>query len=55
MLGGRNTLHGLIDAVARIVLAVVVGALYEDKTITLDLSADSSAGWQLRPDADETE
>jgi hypothetical protein len=36
-------LHGLINTVARIVLAVVVGALYQDKTMALDLSADSSA------------
>jgi hypothetical protein len=35
-------LHGLIDAVAKIVLAVVMGDLYEDKSMALDLSADIS-------------
>ena len=41
--GGRCTLHDLIDAVSKIVLAFVMGALYEDKWMALDLSAQISA------------
>jgi hypothetical protein len=43
LLSGRCTLYGLIDAVSKIVLAFVMGALYEDKSMALDLSADISA------------
>ena len=42
-LGGRCTLHDLIDALSKIVLAFVMGALYEDKWMALDLSANISA------------